>query len=192
MNIPNYERSNDNEDIEDDVDDVEDVEVDASLSEKIDKILNETDMFNKSNVDMVNIYFFYCINKSLDEYTKIVLPLKLGNLSKDDLHLHILKHRMYGGRRYNVNGIYAYQFDTDIKEFLKNNECDVKEHKQLSDIKFDPMVELFQHYSSIFIIFNNEKTKHTRKKNEQNQKNEKNDNEKGILPKRKSKTVKVA
>jgi hypothetical protein len=183
MNIPNY---GSNEDVEDEVDDVE---VDANLSEKIDKILNETDMFNKSNVDMVNIYFFYCINKSLDEYTKIVLPLKLGNLSKDDLHLHILKHRMYGGRRYNVSGIYAYQFDTDIKEFLKNNECDVKEHKQLGDIKFDPMVELFQHYSSIFIVFNNEKTKHTRKKNE------KNDNEKNIdkgVPKRKSKTAKVA
>ena len=52
MNIPNY---GSNEDVEDEVDDVE---VDANLSEKIDKILNETDMFNKSNVDMVNIYFF--------------------------------------------------------------------------------------------------------------------------------------
>jgi hypothetical protein len=173
MNIPNYGSN------EDDYD----VEVDVNLSEKIDKILNETDMFNKSNVEMVNIYFFYCINKSLDEYTKIVLPLKLGNLSKDDLLTNILKYRMYGGRRYNVNGIYAYQFDTDIKEFLQSNECNVKEHKQVVDIKFEPMVELFQHYSSIFIVLNNEKTKHTRKKNE----NEKD----ATAPKRKSKTAKV-
>ena len=180
MNIPNYDRADEDVDT-----DNEDIEVDVNLSEKIDKILNETDMFNKSNVDMVNIYFFYSINNALDEYTKIVLPLKLGNLSKDDLHLHILKHRMYGGRRYNLNRIYSYQFNSDIKEFLKTNECDIKEHKQLSDIQFEPMVELFQHYSSIFIIFNNEKTKHTRKKNE------KNESEKGAIPKRKSKTSKV-
>ena len=50
MNIPNYDRSNEDDDV--------DIEVDVNLSEKIDKILNETDMFNKSNVDMVNIYFF--------------------------------------------------------------------------------------------------------------------------------------
>jgi hypothetical protein len=178
MNIPNYDQSNEDDDV--------DIEVDVNLSEKIDKILNETDMFNKSNVDMVNIYFFYCINNTLDEYTKIVLPLKIGNLSKDDLHLHILKHRIYGGRRYNLNRIYSYQFNSEIKDFLKNNECEMKENKQLSDIKFEPMVELFQHYSSIFIIFNNEKTKHTRKKNE------KNENEKDTIPKRKSKTAKVS
>jgi hypothetical protein len=66
---------------------------------------------------------------------------------------------------------------------LQSNECNVKEHKQVVDIKFEPMVELFQHYSSIFIVLNNEKTKHTRKKNE----NEKD----ATAPKRKSKTAKV-
>ena len=170
MNIPNYESDGESEG---------DIELDEKLSEKIDKI-NETNMFNISNVEMVNIYFFYCINKTLDEYTKVVIPLKLGNLSKDELITNILKYRIYGGRRYKLNGIYAYQFDTDIKEFLKTNECEVKEHKTVEDIKFEPMVELFQHYSSIFIILNNEKTKHTRKKEDA-----------ASAPKRKSKTSKV-
>jgi hypothetical protein len=142
------------------------VEVDEKLYEKIEKIVNETNVFNKSNVEMVNLYFFYCVNKSLEQYTKVVIPLKLGNLSKDDLLTNILKYRLVDGRRFNVNGIYAYQFDTDIVEFLKDNECNVKEHTKVEDIKFEPMVELFQHYSSIFIVMNNEKTKHTRKKNE--------------------------
>ena len=144
----------------------EEIEVDDKLYEKIEKIVNETNVFNKSNVEMVNLYFFYCINKTLEQYTKVVIPLKLGNLSKDDLLTNILKYRLVDGRRFNVNGIYAYQFDSDIVDFLKDNECDVKEHNKVEDIKFEPMVELFQHYSSIFFIMNNEKTKHTRKKNE--------------------------
>lgn len=151
---------------EGEMEEMEEIEVDEKLYEKIEKIVNETNVFNKSNVEMVNLYFFYCVNKSLEQYTKVVVPLKLGNLSKDDLLTNILKYRLFDGRRFNVNGIYAYQFDSDIVDFLKDNECDVKEYTKVEDIKFEPMVELFQHYSSIFIVMNNEKTKHTRKKNE--------------------------
>ena len=137
--------------------------VDENLTEKIEKIINDTTMFNTSKVDMVNIYFFYCINQTLEQYTKVVVPLKLGNLSKDELLTTILKHRMVDGRRFNINGIHHYQFDSDIIQFLKTNECSLKEHVQIEDIKFQPMVDIFQHYTSIFILLNNEKMKHTRK-----------------------------
>ena len=140
-----------------------DQDIDNKLTEKIEKIMNETTMFNKSVVDMINIYFFYCVNNTLDQYTKIVVPLKVGILKKDELLTNILKYRTNDGRRFNINGIYAYQFDADIVEFLKEEVCDFKEHTQVEDIKFEPMVDLFQNYSSIFIILNNEKTKHTRK-----------------------------
>ena len=137
-------------------------ELSEEITRKIEK-MNETTMFNKSNVDMVNLYFFYCINHTLEQYTKVVVPLKIGNLSKDELLTNILKYRTIDGRRYKLNGIYAYQFDSDIVEFLKNNECSVKEHAQVEDIKFEPMIDIFQHHSSIFIILTNEKTKHTQK-----------------------------
>lgn len=137
--------------------------IDERITEKLEKIINETNMFNTSNVDMVNIYFFYCVNQTLEQYTKVVVPLKIGKLSKDDLHLNLLKYRMNDGRRFNINSIHAYQFDAGLIDFLKNNECDLKEYTQVEDIQFEPMIELYQHYSSIFIILNNEKTKHTRK-----------------------------
>ena len=141
------------------------VDIDEHLNEKIEKILNETNIFNKSNGEMVNLYFFYSINHSLEEYTKVVVPLKLGNLSKDELLTNILKYRLHDGRRFMINGIYSYQFNKDIIEFLKDNECSTKEHNQsqLQDIKFEPIVDLFQHYTSIFILLNNEKTRHTKK-----------------------------
>jgi len=112
---------------------------------------------------MVNLYFFYCINQTLEQYTKVVVPLKLGKLSKDEILTNIMKYRVNDGRRFNVNGIYSYQFNSDIIEFIKDNECETKEYNQIEEIIFEPMVELFQHYSSIFIILNNQKTKHTKK-----------------------------
>jgi uncharacterized sodium:solute symporter family permease YidK len=155
--------------------------IDERVTEKLEKIINETNMFNISNVDMVNIYFFYCVNQSLEQYTKVVVPLKIGKLSKDELLTNILKYRMNDGRRFNINGIYAYQFDTDVIDFLKNNECELKDHTQVEDIQFEPMIELYQHYSSIFIILNNEKTKHTRKIYDKV--------EKGIISKRKTSKI---
>jgi hypothetical protein len=65
------------------------VDIDESLNEKIEKILNETNIFNKSDGEMVNLYFFYCINHSWEQYTKVVVPLKLVNLSKDELLTNI-------------------------------------------------------------------------------------------------------
>jgi len=140
-----------------------DSEIDEGLTKKLEKIINETNVFNTSNVDMVNLYFFYCINQSLEQYTKVVVPLKIGKLTKDELLTNILKYRMNDGRRFNITGIYSYQFDADVIHFMKDNECDTKEFKQVEDIHFQPMIELYKHYSSIFIILNNEKTKHTRK-----------------------------
>ena len=144
------------------------IDIDESLNEKIEKIVNKTNIFNKSNSEMVNIYFFYCINNTLEEYTKVVVPLKLGNLNKDELLTNILKYRLHDGRRYMINGIYSYQFNKDIIEFLKDNECSAKEYnqRQLQDIKFESSVDLFHHYTSIFIILNNEKTRHTKKMHE--------------------------
>jgi hypothetical protein len=51
--------------------------VNEDLTEKIQKILNETNMFQNTLPTMVNVYFLYCVNQSLEQYTKVVLPLKL-------------------------------------------------------------------------------------------------------------------
>jgi uncharacterized protein YhbP (UPF0306 family) len=74
-----------------------------------------------------------------------------------------MKYRVNDGRRFIINGIYSYQFNSDVIDFIKDNECLTKEYNQIEDIIFEPMIELFQHYSSIFIILNNQKTKHTKK-----------------------------
>jgi len=136
--------------------------VDEDLTEKIEKIMNETNMFQSGLVSMVNIYFFYCVNQTLEEYTKVVVPLKIGTLSKDELLTTILKYRLHDGRRFNVSGIYDYHFNVDLIHFLQEDECSMREH-QVETIKFDPNIELFHHYTSIFVLLNNEKTKHTKK-----------------------------
>jgi len=135
--------------------------IDEDLTEKIEK-MKDTTMFQTGIPTMVNIYFFYCVNQSLEQYTKVVVPLKLGSINKDELLTTILKYRIHDGRRFNVAGIYDYHFNVDLIEFLKNDECLMKEH-QVETIKFDNNIEIFQHYTSIFILLNNEKTKNTKK-----------------------------
>ena len=91
------------------------------------------------------------------------LLLKVGLLNKDDLLATILKYRIYDGRRFNINGIYSYQFNAEITQFIKDNELSMIQHSQIENIEFKPMIEIFQHYSSIFIILNNEKITKTKK-----------------------------
>lgn len=138
--------------------------IDTDLSDKINRIMKETTYFNNSTVNLANIYFFYCINHNLEQYTKIVVPLKLGVLNKDELLATILKYRTNDGRRFNVSGIYNYQFKPlDLATFIKENTLEMNEYTQVEEITFKPMIELFQHHSSVFILLNNEKIKNTRK-----------------------------
>jgi hypothetical protein len=158
MNVP----KNDTNHLNDSIDNSIDNSID-DLTQKIHKIMNETTYFNCSNVNMVNIFFFYCVNHSLEQYTKVVVPLKLGILNKDELLATILKYRSNDGRRFNVSGIYSYQFTQDIDSFLKESSLSMNEHSQVEEITFKPMIELFQHHSSVFILLNNEKMKNTKK-----------------------------
>jgi len=138
--------------------------IDTDLSDKINRIMKETTYFNNSSVNLANIYFFYCINHTLEQYTKIVVPLKLGVLNKDELLATILKYRTNDGRRFNVSGIYNYQFNPlDLATFIKENTLEMNEFTQVEEITFKPMIELFQHHSSVFILLNNEKVKNTKK-----------------------------
>jgi len=62
----------------------------------------------------------------------------------------------------NVAGVYGYHFNTDLIEFLKTDECPLKEY-QVETIHFEQNIEIFQHYTSVFVVLNNEKTRQTKK-----------------------------
>lgn len=141
-----------------------DTVIDNALHDKIKHITKDTNYFNIDKVESVNLYFFYSVNNILEKYNKLVIPLKNGKLSKDELMTNIVKNRMNDGRRFNINSIYSYQFNTEeIAKFVTEPKLKMEEYAQVQDIQFKPMIELFQHHCSIFVLLNNEKMKHSKK-----------------------------
>jgi hypothetical protein len=78
----------------------------------------------------------------------------------------IVKNRNDSGRRFNVSGIYSYNFDTtDLTNFV-DNEIPFTEYNNVDNIKFNNTIDFFEHHNSLFVFFTNEKNKNTKKSGE--------------------------
>ena len=87
-----------------------DDDIKTSLKDDFENLKNN---FVKETVSNINIYFLYNVNQVCEQYKKIIMPVVEGQLTKDALYSEIIKNRNDSGRRFNVNGIYAYNFDVD-------------------------------------------------------------------------------
>ena len=133
--------------------------VEENLREEIEKHNN----FTKTTPEYVNIYFFYVIHNQCDEYTKEVVSLNQGVLSKESLLAEIVKKRNEG-RRYNISGIYSYHFNVDdLAKFVENGDKGFTEYTEIDAINYNPSVDYFQHHNSLFVFLTNEKNKNTKK-----------------------------
>ena len=140
----------------------------SSYDETVEQNLNELlDTFNNKiniiEVQNVYVYFFYVIQNTCDIYKRIIVPLTNGVLTKENLMTEIVKNRNESGRRFNVSGIYNYNFDnTDLKEFL-NNGKQMDEYKNVDNVKYNNSIDFFEHHNSLFVFLTNEKNKNTKK-----------------------------
>ena len=138
-----------------------DDDIKTSLKDDFENLKNN---FVKETVSNINIYFLYNVNQVCEQYKKVIMPVVEGQLTKDALYSEIIKNRNDSGRRFNVNGIYAYNFDVDeLFDYIETDDQCFKEYKQVENITFKPSFDYFQHHNSIFIFLSNEKNKHTKK-----------------------------
>jgi hypothetical protein len=139
-----------------------DNEIDEDIMNSIEKL---KDHFNKIDVQNIYIYFLYVVNQTCENYKRIIVPINDGILSKDVLMSEIIKNRNESGRRFNVTGIYNYNFDKeDLVEFMNNGNT-LNEYKNVSDIPFNKSIDYFEHHNAAFIFLSNEKGKNTKKTN---------------------------
>jgi hypothetical protein len=136
-------------------------------SDTLDKNLNELlDKFNTKiniiEVQNIYVYFFYVIQNTCDIYKRIIVPLTNGVLLKENLMTEIVKNRNESGRRFNVSGIYNYNFDKDLADFL-NNGKEMDEYKSVENITYNNSIDFFEHHNSLFVFLTNEKNKNTKK-----------------------------
>jgi len=136
------------------------------INENIDELLsNFNSKINLIEVQNIYIYFFYVVNQSCDMYKREIIALNNNVLLKETLMTEIVKNRNESGRRFNVSGIYSYNFDkTDLKDFLNNGQP-MSEYKTVDNIPFNKSIDFFEHHNSIFVFMNNEKNKNTKKSN---------------------------
>jgi hypothetical protein len=150
----------------------------SSYDDNIHKTLKDDlakikDEFVKEDVSNINIYFLYSVNNVCEQYKKIVVNVVDGRFTKDELYSEIIKNRNEAGRRYNVNGVYSYNFNVDeLFEFIETDQDDhcFKEYKQIENVDFKPSFNYFQHHNSLFVFFTNEKGKSTRRSGQSSKK----------------------
>jgi len=136
------------------------------MNENIEKLQNTTDIFDISEVKDVHLFFLYTINQKLESFKRIDVKLNRSTLTKNDLLSSILKNKKEDGRKFNITGLYKYNFtETNLADFLNNNtlsKCFTTLSK-VDDIQYEPTIELFHDYSSLFIVLQNEKSAKTKK-----------------------------
>jgi len=136
------------------------------MNENIEKLQNTTDIFDISEVKDVHLFFLYTINQKLESFKRIDVKLNRSTLTKNDLLSSILKNKKEDGRKFNITGLYKYNFtETNLADFLNNNtlsNCFTTLSK-VDDIQYEPTIELFHDYSSLFIVLQNEKSAKTKK-----------------------------
>lgn len=137
--------------------------IDKNYEEMINNFKNNT---NVIEIENIYVYFFYNVNNTCDSYKREIVNLTNGTLLKETLMKEIVKNRNDSGRRFNVSGIYSYNFDTtDLTNFL-DNEIEFKEYTNVDNIKFNNSIDFFEHHNSLFVFFTNEKNKNTKKSGE--------------------------
>ncbi|ADX06533.1 hypothetical protein 162310516 [Organic Lake phycodnavirus] len=83
---------------------------------------------------------------------------------------HILKNKKEDGRKFIVTGIYKYHFnEPNLSEFIDHNSLSncLSTFQKVEDIPYEKSIDIFQDYSSLFIVLQNEKQIQTRRQNEQ-------------------------
>ena len=144
----------------------------AHIKETI-KRLQTSSLFDKSKVNDIHLFFFYVINKKLESFKRIDLSISDSVLTKNELLSNILKNKKEDGRKFNITGIYKYHFnETDLSDFVDNNTLSnwFTSLSKVDDVPYEESIEIFQDYTSLFIVLQNEKSVKTKRQTDQKKK----------------------
>ena len=140
------------------------------IVEKVKYLVDETDYFDEGHrIEVINVFMFYMNNRKIENYKKFEYSLKMNKMPKDDLLSLLLKNKHIHGNKYGIQGIYKYNFNVkkdQISNFIVDTqEYDMVEHiKSMREITFEPSINIYQNHNALFIFFNNETNKKTKKR----------------------------
>lgn len=141
------------------------VENPEQMCEHLDHVMKTTPLFNREQVQDIHIFFLYVVNQKLENYCRMDMGLKGAKLSKNDLLAEILKRKKDDGRNFHITGLYTYNLQEDLKTLIRTEQptTSFQTLAKLDDVVFAPSVNVFQDYSSLFVLLQNEKSIKTKR-----------------------------
>lgn len=135
----------------------------------LENLQKTSDFFQLEPVQDIHVFFLYVINQKLENYCRIDMALNEGKLSKNDLLAEILKRKKDDGRNFHITGLYTYNWMEPLTEFINKNTLSTCFHSlpKLDDVEYAESVGLFQDYTSLFVLLQNEKSIKTKRTVEQ-------------------------
>lgn len=145
------------------------VETPEQMCEHLEHVMKTTPLFNHEPVQDIHIFFLYVINQKLENYCRLDMGLKGSKLSKNDLLAEILKRKKDDGRNFHITGLYTYNLNEDLKTFIHKDTLSAcfQSLSKLDDVVYAPSVGVFQDYSALFVLLQNEKSIKTKRTLEQ-------------------------
>jgi len=136
-----------------------------NIKKEIMDLQENSDLLDKSPLEDIRLFFLYVNNKKLEKYECVDIELENNKLSKNDLMVEIIKHKKYDNKKYNITNLYQYHFKDELSNFIESNilSNSLTTYDKVEDIYFEPNIDFFQDYSSLFIIMENNKSIQTRK-----------------------------
>ena len=88
---------------------------------------------------------------------------------RDELLSLSITNRSDEGKQFQLIGIYSYNFNVEpenLYDYVQSSDIGgkrIKKHKKIEEIHFEPGIDIFQENNSVFMIYENQKKKQTRK-----------------------------
>jgi hypothetical protein len=142
------------------------------MKENIEHLQKKTRLFQRGPVLDIHIIFLYVINQKLENFKKIDVKLSASTLTKNALLAELLQHKKEDGRLFHITGIYKYNFtETNLSDFIEERLTNhFVSFQKVDPIVYEDTIELFQDYSSLFVVLQNEKSIKTKRTQEKKNK----------------------
>lgn len=135
------------------------------LLDNLDHLIHNSKLFSmSSNVNSIHVCVFYIENKGLQNYKKYEVQINKNTLKKKELLTLILNNNKHYTKKYDLTGIYQYNFTLkpeELKQFSSSSDKYdfIQSHNKVQDLKYDPCIELFSANNCLFLIFSKDTQK---------------------------------
>lgn len=163
------------EDEEDEEDDLDNAEFNfEDVKDSIEYIHEKYNFFKKEDNESCSIYLLYIEkNNAIENVEKLDFELENNKIDKEKIVNLLQEKRIYNDNKYFIKNIWKYGFNLEYNELINMFDDDEKYDKieemlqpinKLSNIEFEPSINVFKDKNSLFVLYSCEKPERKNKR----------------------------